>query len=85
MILKDFIEQFVEKNTLIRLWYKVKGGYSAVYYTGERFDSVSMEWETLKGEGKYGEYMDNEVIGVTDILVTKTNYPEAVNIVIKEK
>ena len=83
MILKEFIEQFVEKNTLIRLWFKVSWGHNAVVSGIE--DVVAMEWATLKGEGPYGEYLDHEIIGVTDILIIDTAHPDAVNIVIKEK
>ena len=76
MILKEFIENFVCKNSLIRLWYPVKGGHEMV------IDDVSMEWETSKGEGIYRKFINNNVIGVTDILVSG-NYTEAINIVIE--
>jgi hypothetical protein len=75
MILKEFIENFVCKNSLIRLWYP---GYEMVINNG-----VSMEWETSKGEGIYRKFINNNVIGVTDILVSG-NYTEAINIVIEK-
>ena len=81
MVLGDFIINFVEHNTLIRLVYKHWGGHKIVT---ESWDDVSMEWEVLQSKGKYKDYINNEVIGITDILV-HGNYSEAVNIVIKEK
>ena len=78
MILKDFIEEFVEPNTLIRLWKKIKGGHQPLF---DSTDMVEMEWRIKKGEGIYKGLEDSPVVGVTDILV-KGNYTEAVNIVI---
>lgn len=78
MILKDFIEEFVEPNTLIRLWKKIKGGHQLLF---DSTDMVEMEWKIKKGEGIYKGLEDSPVVGVTDILV-KGNYTEAVNIVI---
>jgi hypothetical protein len=77
MILKEFIENFVCKNSLIRLWYITKGVHEMV------IDGVSMEWETFKGEGIFGKFINNNVIGVTDILVSG-HYTEAINIVIEK-
>jgi len=73
--LKEFIEQFVEPNTLIRLWYKVKGGHKEVVPN----DKPEMEHQLAKGK-----YAERKVIGVTDILYLKSPYIEAVNIVIKK-
>ena len=39
MELKEFIETFVEPNTLIRLLYKVDGGHERLY------NDPKMEWE----------------------------------------
>jgi hypothetical protein len=77
MILAEFSAQFIESNSLIRLWYKIKGGHEMVK------PGVSMEWKIEKGEGHYGEYANHEVLGVTDIVVHGTPHPEAINIVIK--
>lgn len=77
MILKEFIENFVCKNSLIRLWYPFKGGNEMV------IDGVSMEWEIIKGEGIFKKFINNNVIGVTDILVSG-HYSEAINIVIEK-
>ena len=72
MKLKEFIETFVEANTLIRLWTTVEGiGHE--YVVGPH-----MEWEYLKSD-----YVECDVVGVTDILVSD-NYKEAVNIVIRD-
>lgn len=71
MTLKNFIKQLVEKNTLIRLWYKTDKGHETV-------DShpLMMEWEWI-----LSPYQDYKVIGVTDILTEE--YKEAVNIVVQ--
>lgn len=78
MTLKEFIEKFVCKNTIIRLWTEYKGGHKMIHCGDEE---VSMEWQTLKGESFQSAFLDREVIGVTDILCEK--HIEAVNIVIK--
>lgn len=80
MKLGEFIENFVNHNSLIRLIYKEKGNYRIV---NQSWDDVSMEWEILKGKGKNRHYINNEVLGITDILV-KGPYSEAINIVIEE-
>jgi len=67
--LNDFIGYFVEPNTMIRLWKKVKGGH-------ELIEDVKMEHELIKSE-----YKDKLVVGVTDIL--NKQYCEAVNITIE--
>lgn len=73
MELKEFIEEFVEPNTLIRLLYKIKGGHKEVCG-----DNPKMEWEL-----KNSEYANKKVIGVTDIVYRQSHFPEAVNIVIE--
>ena len=78
MILKDFIEKFILKNTLVRLWYETlenqQGDHEMVLNHNNKY--VIMEWEVSKA--RLGNH---EVIGVTDILCND-NYSEAVNIVI---
>lgn len=78
MTLKEFIEKFVCKNTLIRLWTEHKGGHKMIHCGDEE---VSMEWQTLKGESFQSAFLDREVIGVKDILCE--THIDAVNIVIK--
>jgi len=80
MKLGKFIKQF-SHNNLIRLHYKVKGGYKSVLETD---DDVSMDWEVLKGRGKNRHYINNEVLGVASILYLKGNYTEAINITIEK-
>lgn len=75
MTLKQFIENFVEPNTLIRLQYKLKDGHEEV-----DGDNPQMEWEL-----KTSKYANRKVIGVTDILYLKSNYQEAVNISIERE
>jgi len=75
MELKEFIESFVCPNTLIRLWYPIKGGNEQVVDG----DNPQMEWSM-----KDGKYKHHKVIGVTDILMLGSHYSEAVNIVIEK-
>lgn len=78
MKLKVFIEKFVCKNTLIRLWEPIKGGNKMIVKDDK---TVCMEWELLQDKVWQSEYGNCEVVGVTDILVNDF-YKEAVNIVI---
>ena len=80
MKLGEFIEKFIERNSLIRLLYKEKSGHRIIH---QRWDDVSMEWEILKGKGKNRHYINNDVICVTSI-ATGGHYPESINIVIAE-
>lgn len=78
MKLKDFIQQFVCKNTIVRLWTPLKGGH---YLLAKSENDVCMEWQ-IQNDGVWqSEYANHEVVGVTDIVVD--TYKEAVNIVIK--
>lgn len=79
MTLKEFIEKWVCKNTLIRLW--VQGGSGHRMLTHPTGKEVGMEWAALDGSSWQAKYTECEVIGVTDILCE--TYREAVNIVIK--
>ena len=82
MKLKDFVDTFVCRNTLIRLWTvndENHKGYKMIY---KEDDSVCMEWELLKNKVWQSEYNDCTVIGVKDIVVDDL-YREAVNIVIE--
>jgi hypothetical protein len=74
MKLKKFVSKYVESNTIIRLWYPILGGHEQVN------DDLYMEWNLIKGE-----FANNIVKGVKDIVVLNTPYPEAVNIVIERK
>jgi len=74
MKLKDFIENFIGKNTLVRLWYKTATGGHIM-----ADNNVLMEWEALKGE-----YSDHNVLYVKDILIPDVPHSEAVNIVIEK-
>jgi len=74
MKLKKFIKKFIEPNTLIRLWYKIKDGHEQVFD-----NKVQMEWEVA-----LGYYAKHEIIGITDILMIDGICVEAVNIVIEK-
>jgi len=80
MKLGTFIETFIEKNSLIRLLYKVKGGHEIIL---DSWDDVSMEHRVLDGKGKFRHYIDNEVIEICSILVDGP-YSEAINICIEK-
>lgn len=83
MRLKDFIDNFVCRNSLIRLWTPIKGGHKLLCRdTSKGFEDVTMEWEILDGSSWQSIYKYNEVIGIKDILVDGF-YREAINIVIK--
>jgi hypothetical protein len=82
MKLGEFIEKFIEHNSLIRLLYQTKYGHECVH---DSWDDVSMEHEILKGKGKNKDYINNQVIGITSILVTIPSiHTYAINIVIKK-
>ena len=80
MILKDFVKEYINHNSLVRLVYKIPGGNKTVLNT---WDEVSMAWEISKGEGRYAPYINHQVIYITDISV-RANYSHAINIVIEE-
>lgn len=77
MVLKEFIEQFVLPNTLIRLWEPTEEGHRVIT------ESPVMEWELLQEKTVYSLYLYNSVKGVTDILINDI-YPETVNIVLEK-
>ena len=82
MKLKEFIENLIQPNSLVRLLYRDEdGGYKTVL---EDWNCVSMEWEILKGKSDNRHYINNKVIGIKDILVHKCPYSEAINIVIEK-
>lgn len=70
MKLHDFIEKFIARNTMIRLWKNIDNS-SRLMLT----DEAVMEWEALRIK----ELSDIEVIYITDILCERDR--EAVNIV----
>ena len=80
MILKEFVDQFINHNALVRLVYKIPGGSKLVLHS---WDDVDMAWSVVKGEGKFSLYVNHQVIHITDISV-RGPYSEAINIVIEE-
>lgn len=80
MTLKDFIDEYVEHNSLVRVLYKHKGGHKLIL---NDWDDVDMGWKIVDGKGKYSAYVNHKVLGVTSILV-RGPYSDAVNIVIEE-
>ena len=77
MKVKDFIENYIGHNTLIRLWYKADPMGHVEVIKG---DKPMMEHELLRSK-----YKNHEVFYITDILYIKSNYQEAVNLVIVKK
>jgi hypothetical protein len=73
MKLKDFITNYIETNSIIRLWYKNEDSSHT-----EITDKPLMEWELLNSK-----YADIEVLNITDIF--NRSYPEAINIVLKSE
>ena len=80
MTLKDFVKQYVEHNSLIRVVYKLPVGHKAVLNS---WSEVSMDHELLKMKGKFAKFANHEVIGLASILTTGS-YSDAINIVVKE-
>ena len=74
MKLGDFIKQFVEANTMIRLWRKLERNGHLMLTN----DVPLMNWEILD----IPELSDLEFASITDILCD--NYKEAVNICVKD-
>ena len=90
MKLNTFVRKYVCSNTLIRLWVPASGGGHRMLckYDEKKpgnIDDVCMEHELLSTKSWQSKYSLCEVIGVTDIVVTHSHFPEAVNIVIKPK
>ena len=79
MKLKEFVEKYIERNSLVRLVYSDIGGHE---FLSSNVDHVCMEHEIVKGIGIYASYINNDVIGIASILVDG-NYTESINIVIK--
>ena len=77
MKLKEFLEEYVCSNTMIRLWKNINKHERLCL-----FDECKpvMDWE-LKWDDRYEKYRNMKVIGVTDILCE--TYYEAVNIVVE--
>ena len=80
MTLKEFVKDFIQPNSLVRLLYKEGEGFTPVF---GKWEDVGMEWEILRKQGIYRHFIDNKVIGLKDILVKSSNYPEAINIIIE--
>lgn len=74
ILLKDFIEKYVGKNTLIRLWNKCEVGHKQV-----DGDNCKMEWELLKSN-----YANIPFLYVKDIVVIGSPYSDALNVVIEK-
>lgn len=86
MRLNDFIENYICKNSLIRLWEVLpkEEGFGYKMICDNEGNSVCMEHEILNKKVWQSNYSENEVIGVNDIYVDGF-YREAINIVIKTK
>ena len=89
MKLGQFIKEFIDDNSLVRLLYEnMDGGHILVHSNtsivkDNPWDLVSMEHEILNSRGINRHYINNEVIGITSVL-TSGNYSESINIVIEK-
>ena len=81
MTLKEFIDEYIERNSMVRILYKDNPGSYRILLNN--WDVVSMEWEVVKGQGRYAPYINHKVIGIACISVTG-HYSSAINIVIEE-
>jgi len=81
MTLKEFIDEYIERNSMVRILYKDKPGSYRIILND--WDEVCMEWEIIKGKGKYAPYINHKVLGIASISV-RGPYSEAINIVIEE-
>lgn len=80
MTLKEFIKEYIQPNSLVRVLYKNPGGHKLIL---NDWNEVAMDWEIVKGGGKYGPYINHKVLGIASIL-TGGPYSESINIVIEE-
>lgn len=79
MTLKPFLEKFVRKGSLIRLWVRDKqtGGHTMIISPNNK--KVWSEWDVRNGNWP-SLFADKPVLYLADILCD--SYPEAINIVI---
>jgi hypothetical protein len=80
MTLQEFVKDYVEANSLVRVLYKEKSGHRIVL---NDWNDVDMDHQIVKGKGKYAAYINHKVIGIASISV-RGHYSEAINIVIEE-
>ena len=80
MTLKEFVNEYIEHNSIVRVLYKIPVGHKLIL---NDWDEVSMAWKIVKGEGKYATYINHKVLGIASIL-TGGPYSESINIVIEE-
>lgn len=80
MKLGEFIKEFIQKNSLIRLLHRYESGHKTVH---QSWDDISMEWHVLKAIGINRHYIGNEVLYIASI-ATGGHYPETINIVIEQ-
>lgn len=79
MELWEFIERYVFKNTILRIWGHRNNGQHKLLWDGHK--EWCMEWQILNDECYQSKYKHCKIIGVTDILCD--NCWEAVNLVIE--
>lgn len=72
MKVKNFVNKYIQPNSLIRLWWNNKEEVVAN-------DKPFMDWQLVKSK-----YKDKNVIGVTDIYYVGSSYAEAINLVIEQ-
>lgn len=79
MKLWEFIERYVYKNTILRIWTDMGDGTKKLLWDGKQ--ECCMEWEILRDECYQSKYKECRILGVTDIVCDTTK--ESVNLVIE--
>lgn len=82
MTLEEFVKNYVERNTLCRLWFKGRCGIDDYQHIMVG-DGVFMEHELLNKKIPQSNYLNYICLGVTDIVTDTAK--EAVNLVIKRE
>lgn len=76
--LHEFINRYL-RNSIVRLWVPYESGHKMLVEND--LDSC-MEWEITKGHVWQSKYLNNNVLGVRDIVVDGFLHKEAINIII---
>lgn len=81
MKLGKFIKKYINRNSLIRLYYIDYGELKLLLDTKS---GVCMEWEVVDDKGKHNPYYDMKILHIKDIM-SLDNHPEAINIVVEKR
>lgn len=84
MTLRDFISEYINHNSTVRLLTRVGVDHETVSKADQPWDKVSMAWEITRDTGIYRGLGNREVIGIVSIM-TKGFNQDAINIVIESE